>query len=177
MEVGFAKDLIDAAFTGKIDDPTWRRRMTSRLQSMHPEAQVTDAMGAWSAEVGNVDRRVLGLVRRVRANHPVVLLTNATTRLEDDLEQLGLAEAFDHVVNSSRIGHRKPEAAAYEHALELAGIEAGAAVFVDDVAANVDGAAALGITALLYTDAEALGAALVAQGLLEGEQGPTAAGA
>ncbi len=166
-KTGLAKDLLEPVLTGKIDDPTWRRRLTSRLLSKHPEAQVADAVAAWSANVGTVNREVLGLVRRVRANHTVVLVANATTRLADDLEQLGLTDAFDHVVNSAQLGHCKPDAAVFEHALALAEVEAGSAVFVDDVESNVAGAAALGIPAIAFTDAAALGEALTSNGLLE----------
>ena len=61
----------------------------------------------------------------------VVLITNATSRLSDDLRRLGLDGAFDHVVNSSAVGAAKPDPAIFRTALAVAGVEVADALFVD----------------------------------------------
>ncbi len=60
----------------------------------------------------------------------------------------------------------KPDAAIYHLALDRFGLRADEAVFVDDNADNIAGAAALGIHAILFTDEPTLRAELVALGLL-----------
>jgi epoxide hydrolase-like predicted phosphatase len=61
-------------------------------------------------------------------------------------------EAVDVVVDSSAVGMRKPDPAIYRHTLESLGVAPGAAVFVDDMPANVDAAVALGMRGVLVED-------------------------
>lgn len=60
----------------------------------------------------------------------------------------------------------KPDAAIYRLALDRFGLAADEAFFIDDNAANIAGAQALGIYAHLFTDAATLRPALVEAGLL-----------
>ncbi len=62
---------------------------------------------------------------------------------------------FQHRVYSCVIGARKPEPAIYQHALDLLGIGADEALFLDDFEDMVDGARALGMHAVHVADAEA----------------------
>lgn len=73
-----------------------------------------------------------------------------------------LAEVFDTVVISERVGLRKPEAAIFRLVLDELGVDPGEAVFVDDAAPNIDGARAAGLTAVLHTTAAATRAELAA---------------
>lgn len=70
---------------------------------------------------------------------------------------------FDPVVISGEVGLRKPVAAIYEHALELAsGLPAGRVLFIDDAEPNVCGAQMVGMRALLHRNADCTRAALAA---------------
>ena len=68
---------------------------------------------------------------------------------------------FDATVVSHEVGLRKPDPAIYELALQRLGVEAGAAVFLDDMQPNIDAAAAMGMATVLHvnpaTSATALG--------------------
>jgi 2-haloacid dehalogenase len=77
-----------------------------------------------------------------------------------------LARAFRDVVVSGHEGIVKPDPAIFRRCLDRNGLAAEHCVFVDDSAANVAAAAALGIDAIRFTDAAALRAALVSRGLL-----------
>jgi putative hydrolase of the HAD superfamily len=83
-------------------------------------------------------------------------VTNATSRLDLDLERLGLAGEFDGVVNSSAVGWIKPQREIFGIALSVAGVPAAHALFVDDSTENVTAAARLGMTAHLYRGIERL---------------------
>jgi putative hydrolase of the HAD superfamily len=111
---------------------------------------------------------VLDLVRDVRRRARVCLVTNATTRLDADLERLGIAAEFDAIVNSSRIGARKPDARIFAAALAAVGAPAAHALFVDDTPGLVGAAQALGLRGHVYTGVVALRAALRAAGLHPG---------
>jgi HAD superfamily hydrolase (TIGR01509 family) len=60
--------------------------------------------------------------------------------LRDDWDQL-----FDAVVISGEVGMRKPEPEIYLYTLARLGCAPGEAVFVDDLEANIRGAAAVGL--------------------------------
>ncbi len=63
-------------------------------------------------------------------------------------------ELFDVVVDSSEVGMRKPNPAIYHHALELLGVPAEQALFLDDSPGNVEGARRAGLHAILVQDPE-----------------------
>lgn len=60
---------------------------------------------------------------------------------------------FDAVVISGEVGMRKPESRIFQHTLGLLGLEAGECAFVDDIAANIVAAEALGMTGIHHNDA------------------------
>lgn len=78
-----------------------------------------------------------------------------------------LFDRFRDIVVSGEERLMKPDPAIYHLALERFGVAAEEAVFIDDNEANVESAAALGIRAHRFTDAESLRRALMAEGLLE----------
>jgi putative hydrolase of the HAD superfamily len=139
-----------------------------RLALRYGQDAAAGAVAAWSAPLGRVEPSVLELVRAVRrtATAPVCLVTNATTRLERDLDALGLRAELDVVINSSRVGARKPDRRIFAVALDAVGVPAAAALFVDDTPALVDAAQALGLSAHHFTGTAALALALQEAGLL-----------
>lgn len=84
----------------------------------------------------------------------VVLVTNTLARGDAevlrDWQRAGLADAIDGVASSHDVGWRKPHRAIFERALELANAAAAETFMVgDDPVADVRGAQALGIRAIL----------------------------
>lgn len=63
---------------------------------------------------------------------------------------------FHELVFSYQVGTCKPQAAFFDHCRCLAGCEASACVFIDDLPANVEGARARGWHGIRFTDAVAL---------------------
>jgi putative hydrolase of the HAD superfamily len=59
---------------------------------------------------------------------------------------------FDDVVISGEVGLRKPEPEIFQLAAGRLRLEPAECVFVDDLQLNVDGAAAVGMTAILHTE-------------------------
>ncbi|MCA9850875.1 MAG: HAD-IIIA family hydrolase [Dehalococcoidia bacterium] len=86
----------------------------------------------------------LGRVRDGGAQ--VVIVSNHIWRLSDIVAELGLAPYVDHVINSARVGYRKPHPAIYRAALEASGVPAGETVMVgDSVGHDVRGAERAGL--------------------------------
>jgi len=76
-----------------------------------------------------------------------------------------LREAFKVHALSFRIQHSKPEAAIFEAAAALAGVEPSEIFFVDDHPGHVQGAQTVGFDAVQYTSTHELAAALRARGV------------
>jgi putative hydrolase of the HAD superfamily len=171
----FDPPLLEAATTGRITDEEWRRRIVERLVPRYGRDAAAGAVAAWSAPLGRIEASVLELVRAVRRKAPaapVCLVSNATTRLERDLEALGLRSELDFVINSSRVGARKPDPRIFAAALDAVGAPAAAVLFFDDTLPIVEAARALGLSAHHFTGTAALEGALRGAGLLPaGEDG------
>lgn len=107
-----------------------------------------------------IDAEVLEIVRSTRARVPVGLLTNATSRLSEELAFFALTPEFDVVCNSWDLGVAKPDPAIFELAAQRMGAPATACFFTDDRADNVAAAQAAGMTAHHFTDAAGLRVAI-----------------
>ncbi len=164
----FEPALLDEAVLGRITDEEWRRGTVARLAETYRLETAMAAVAAWSAPAGVVDWAVLDLVRQARRRAQVCLVTNASTRLEVDLERLGILEAFDAIVNSSRVGARKPDARIFEAALAAADVAAAHALYVDDKPGFVAAAQGLGLRGHVFTGVQSLRDALRAAGLHDG---------
>lgn len=160
--VAFAPALLLPAITGRVSDESWRAGVAQQLAAAHPEGRAHEAVRAWSATCGEVDRAVLRIVRLARQSAKVVLVTNATSRLSADLERLHLTDAFDAVINSSRVGMAKPSRGIICAALDEVGVAASESVFVDDSLVNVRAAESLGMRSHLFQGVEGLGGFLQA---------------
>lgn len=155
-KAAFAPDLLEAAVTGKLTDEEWRRAIVQRLQDSYPEADASGAVERWSASPGKIDEEMVDLVRQCRGRAMVGLLTNATSRLPADLAALGIADEFDAVINSSKVGAAKPHSDIYRAAVEALDVTPEQAVFVDDTPGHVDGANIAGLRGILYDGVNAL---------------------
>ena len=152
----FDPSVLDDAITGRMTDSEWRSEVARRLAAQTDATTARSAVAAWSTGRGVVDQAVLRVLQAARSIAALGLVTNATTRLDDDLARLGLTDAFDFVVNSSAVGCAKPSRCFYEHAARQCGCESEAVLFVDDRAENVDAAIEFGFHGHLHRDPETL---------------------
>ncbi len=167
LGVGFGPGLGPAVTTGAITYRVWMDEIRRRILDEHGD-EVTGALDEWEANVGHVDVEMLAVLREVRRRTTVAILSNGTTRLRRDLHALDLIDEFDVIFNTAEIGVAKPDPAVFHHVLGELGITAGAALFIDDLADNVDAAAALGIRSHQHVDRSGTVAFLRAHGLLVG---------
>src|SRR5258707_11969922 len=72
---------------------------------------------------------------------------------------------FREIFLSSTIGLRKPDAAAYDHVVKAIGVPASRIVFFDDLAENIEGARARGLTVVHVTSPRDVASALAALGI------------
>lgn len=150
----FSEQRLHPATTGEDTDQQWRSHIAHDLTALCGSPSAAQSMvREWSAALGEVDTEVARLLSDARAHIPVVLVSNATTRLEEDLDQLGLTDCVDDVVNSARVGVAKPDERIYRHAAERAGVAVTRCLFVDDLIENVAAARSLGMAGLHFQHA------------------------
>lgn len=117
---------------------------------------------------GAIDGSVAILDELAAAAVPLYAITNySAEKWAETLPRFPfLATRFRDVVVSGHEGVTKPDPAIYRLLLDRNRLAPETCVFIDDNGANVAAAAALGIDAILFTDPEALRAALAARGLV-----------
>lgn len=151
----YAPQRLLPAITGRVTDEQWRESVAVGLVADGHFVTAVDALGIvahWSSLRPRVDEDVLALLRAVREIVPVVLVSNATTRLESDLTDQGLGEFVADLVNTSRIGFAKPDSRVYAYAASRAAVPAGRCLFVDDTRRNVEAARDAGMTGVHFRE-------------------------
>lgn len=107
---------------------------------------------------GEIRPAMVEAVRRCRERLVTACLTNnwvsfgdfpADGRADGRDEVLSL---FHHIVESSKMGVRKPDPRFYELACQTCGVEPGDVVFLDDLGVNLKPAAAMGMTTIKVID-------------------------
>lgn len=168
-DIAFEPELLAAGMTGAVVFEDWADEIGRRANALYgcDAAAVTAGFAAlgWS-----VDQEVVDLLREVRAAGPVMvaLFSNASTRLEADLESCGLHGEFDVVFNSARLGVAKPDTEAFRTVANLLGVPVERCLFIDDTLPNVEGARGAGMQAEPFTGVEELRRLLEWAGLLGG---------
>lgn len=145
---------------GAISAPEWWGRMRLVLQSAYVRAGLSEAVAAHAAEFVALEyyrpdaweliegaREALSLVRE--AGYVNVIVSNHPPELAGLTSALGLDPLVEAVVTSGIVGADKPHPLIFEHALRVS--DAGEDVWMigDNPVADVEGASAVGIRAIL----------------------------
>ncbi|GAA1389568.1 hypothetical protein GCM10009639_17340 [Kitasatospora putterlickiae] len=160
FEVAFTEETERRLLLGGLTRAQWTAEIADALGLRVPAERAVALAAAFTGSPVRADEEVVDLLRRARRRAPVLLVTNATVWLEEDLAALGLADLADGVVNSARVGAAKPDPAIFRVAAERAGVPPEGCLFVDDSARNVAAAARLGMTAVHFREPADLAGAL-----------------
>ncbi len=112
----------------------------------------SDVLGLLSGQVR--PEMVVALDRVIEAGYTTACLTNNVVGGEARADVAAVMARFHHVVESSKVGVRKPEPAFYELACRLAEVTPQECAFLDDLGVNLKPAAAMGMTTIKVTSAE-----------------------
>ncbi|MFD0315399.1 HAD family hydrolase [Streptomyces flavalbus] len=160
MKVAFAPENDLPLLLGRITQEEWAESVAQALTGLTPADQALDLARTLAHLPFHADETVVALLRAARAHVPLVLLTNATLQLEEDLASLGLTDLADAVVSSARVGLAKPDARIFALAAERAGARPERCLFVDDTRENVEAAVGLGMRGVHFRTPEDLRRAL-----------------
>lgn len=162
---GLPHDLIRTVNTTNPDDNAWAK--IERREITHEEFD--DLFAAESEALGHrvPGRDVIGMLygsvrpemvvaldRVIEAGYITACLTNnfATDGHRDEIE--AIMTRFRYVVESSKVGCRKPEPQFYELACETAGVAPDQVVFLDDLGINLKPAKAMGMQTIKVLNAD-----------------------
>jgi len=170
-EVGRAwgEDPLAALELGRVTEAHWGREISRVLAAAGVDlsrARLENFGAQWFEGVhGNA--AMLGAARRLRRDgHLIGVLSNNVREWEPYWQPIiAPAGGFDVIVDSCRVGVRKPDPRIYRLAEEAAGTGAAGSVLIDDVAENVEAALAAGWRAIHF---RATGQALEDLGALLG---------
>ena len=168
LEPGFIRRLN----ANNPDTNAWARlersEVTAEQFAALFEAEAEEAGGRVEAAAvlaalrGQLRPAMVRAVERCHEHMKTALLTNNfvtgnSVTGEEAAMPREVLDLFDVVVESSKVGHRKPDPRFYEIACELLAVEPAEAVFLDDLGVNLKPARALGMRTIKVTDpAEAL---------------------
>ena len=148
--IAFAAENDLPLLLGQISRAQWVAAIAATLAERVSESEARALAVAFDGARFWADAAVVGMLRQVRAHCPVVLVTNATVWLDEDLALLGLTDLADEVINSSLVGVAKPERRIFEMAADRVGAAADRCLFVDDRQENVDASIRLGMQGIVY---------------------------
>jgi putative hydrolase of the HAD superfamily len=145
----FGSESARRASVGEITEKAHWVEVLKRLKRPASEAKTfTDEF--FGGDV--IDRALVESIRSLRGKVHTGLISNAWSGLRSFLIREKLIDIFDTVIISAEVGVVKPSAKIYEIALEQAKVHANEAVFVDDVAVNIEGCEKVGMKGILFKD-------------------------
>ena len=154
FKVAFLPAFLDPAITGEITDEKWRDNVHAELETKYGCDAARLLMQGWEDAAFEIDLQLLNEIKSCMPLNKVVLTTNATSRLTNDLDAAGLDSYFHAIANSAEIGFAKPHVEFFQGALAIAKGSAADCVYVDDSPGNIEAASALGIKSELYTSSD-----------------------
>jgi len=134
--------------TGALPQPDFEIALASMLRTTHGESVDPTHLVARMMAGLEPNESMREIVRECHAlGWRTVMLSNSwgNSYDEDVLETM-----FDALLISDRIGLRKPDARAFEAAVDSAGLPAHECIMIDDLKRNIRGAENVGMSGFLY---------------------------
>lgn len=157
VDTCYTAEFHKAYERGEMDSPSFRNAFREYFEQAWSDAEV-DFL--WNSLLGELPAYRLELVSRLRSRYKVGILSNTNEIHVEAVHALlqvkhGMTNfypLFDKVFYSQEMGLAKPSPAIYQKMLEELGTNPARVLFFDDLLANVEGAAALGIQAVQVTN-------------------------
>ena len=121
---------------------------------------VIDASAVLACLAGDIRPEMVTAIKRCRERLTTGCITNNIASMTEDAadgqgwgKAVALDDLFDVVIESSRVGVRKPDPKIYELACDAMAVDPAEIVFLDDLGINLKPAAAIGMTTIKVVDA------------------------
>jgi putative hydrolase of the HAD superfamily len=176
-EIGLPRDFIRSLNARNPDTNAWARMERSEVDldgfAALFEAEAAELGHKLSGHhvlkiiSGEVRPEMVEALRRVKRQFRIACITNnmptghgpGMARAPERVKEIeAIMALFEHVVESSKLGIRKPDSRIYQHACGLLGVEPQDCVYLDDLGVNLKPAKALGMrTIKVENSVQALG--------------------
>ncbi len=142
--------------TGRLSEAVFLAQIGAQLSEQLGRTVDMDGFGERYFAHLAPNERMIGYMCELRdRGYKLAICTNNVREWEQRWRaMLPVDDIFEVVVDSAFVGSRKPEARIYEITLERLGVEAGAALLIDDIELNCTGALELGIRAVWFQSTE-----------------------
>ena len=170
-EIGLPKDFIRGLNARNGDTNAWAKMERSEVslegfvtlfeEEARQQGHKLDGWRILQSLSGDIRPQMVEALRRCKQHFRVACITNnmkhgegpGMARSAD--KALAVAEImtlFEHVVESSKLGMRKPDPRIYQHACDLLGVQPEDCVYLDDLGINLKPARALGMRTIKVGD-------------------------
>ena len=149
---------------GEISDAAYFEALRTSLGIKLSDAQFLEG---WNAIFAGEMPGIAPLLKRAAKRLPLYVFSNTNNAHVEYFSET-YADVLGHfreIFLSSTIGLRKPDAAAYDHVVQAIGVPASRILFFDDLAENIEGARARGLTAVHVKSSDDVAHALAALGI------------
>ena len=171
IEAGLPEDFIRMLNARNPDTNAWAKMERSEVSLAEfvtlfeaeaaAQGQRIDGWRILQSISGDIRPQMVEALRRCRQSFRVACITNnmkhgegpGMSRSPDKAKAIAeIMTLFEHVVESSKLGWRKPDPRIYRHACDLLGVEPEHCVYLDDLGINLKPARALGMRTIKVTD-------------------------
>ena len=170
-EIGLPKDFIRSLNVRNADTNAWAKMERSEVsldqfvalfeEEARGQGHTLDGWGVLQSLSGDIRPQMVEALRRCKAAFRVACITNnmkhgegpGMARSPDKAKAVAeIMTLFEHVVESSKLGLRKPDPRIYRHACDLLGVAPEHCVYLDDLGINLKPARAMGMRTIKVGD-------------------------
>ena len=170
-EIGLPKDFIRSLNARNGDTNAWAKMERSEVslegfvelfeEEARQQGHKLDGWRILQSLSGDIRPQMVEALRRCKQAFRVACITNnmkhgegpGMARSADKAKDVAeIMLLFEHVVESSKLGLRKPDPRIYQHACDLLGVQPEDCVYLDDLGINLKPARALGMRTIKVGD-------------------------
>jgi putative hydrolase of the HAD superfamily len=170
-EIGLPKDFIRSLNARNGDTNAWAKMERSEVslegfvelfeEEARQQGHKLDGWRILQSLSGDIRPQMVEALRRCKQAFRVACITNnmkhgegpGMARSADKAQAVAeIMMLFEHVVESSKLGLRKPDPRIYRHACDLLGVQPEECVYLDDLGINLKPARALGMRTIKVGD-------------------------
>ena len=171
VEAGLPKDFIRGLNARNGDTNAWAKMERSEVslegfvalfeEEARQHGHKLDGWRILQSLSGDIRPQMVEALRRCKQTFRVACITNnmkhgegpGMARSADTAKAVAeIMTLFEHVVESSKLGMRKPDPRIYQHACDLLGVAPEDCVYLDDLGINLKPARALGMRTIKVGD-------------------------
>jgi putative hydrolase of the HAD superfamily len=173
-EASLPRDFIRSLNARNPDSNAWAKMERSEVsldgfvalfeEEARQQGYTLDGWRILQALSGDIRPQMVEALRRCKAAFRVACITNnmksgegpGMARSPEKAQAIAeIMALFEHVVESSKLGLRKPDPRIYQHACDLLGVSPERCVYLDDLGINLKPARALGMRTIKVGDPDA----------------------